>query len=382
MKKLVNNKVIDVDIELFEKAFESMAINNYSYSNIRDNVPNKDVTGAMGKCINAYNNMYKSLPFPLYAIESDVKYAAMAMYLKDVVKSPIEAWVDGGLYIYIDADVALKFVGSSWSITGVKHKQEDNTNIEDYKDSMGYREFKWALVQLMNKKSLKNYYKMFMPKFVEACNADVMVLKWELARILEIGRVPNPIKFKANTIVNFDRNSELYIDIFSTGKRKDSRGSKYIIRIGSNKDTVEKNAKYTTTYDFELYEKGIDYDNTIVIGKLKKLNLDCALNIFETIVGKGSLRDGVENIAYKGIITNNILVYQVENTLYICRADRYSKSREIANNVELYSCEEGIIYFYKNSLCDNGAIKEVMYGYKLQDSSIRICNIKYRGGNQ
>ncbi len=380
MKKLVNNKIVDIhNIELFEKAFESMASNNYTYSNIKDRLQNKDVTGTMSKCIDAYNSMYKSLPFPLYAIECEAKYAALAMYIKDTIKNPIEAWIDEGLHIYIDTDVALKFVGSSWSIAGVRQKQADNTNIEDYKDYLGYREYKWALVQLMNKGSLKNFYHVFMPKFVEACNSDIMILKWELARILEIGRIPNPIKFKDNTILNLDGNSELYVDIFSTGRKRDSRGNKYIIKIGNNEDTVERKNKYIITYDFELYEKEINYDNTSAISKLKKLKLDGALNLFETIVGKGSIKDGVENVKYKGIIVESKLIYQVDNELFICESDKYKKAKRIANNVEMYSYSEGIAYFIKNTISDRGVVKEVIYGYKLKDNSIRICNIKYKG---
>ncbi len=379
MKKLVNNKVVDItNIELFEKAFESMTSKKYTYSNVKDTIEDKDVTEFTAECIKAYNTMHRSLPFPLYAVEDDIKYATMGTYIKDVVDEPVKAWVDDGLYIKIEEDKAIKFIGSTWAIVTVNQIQEDNINIEEFRTSLGYNEFKWVLVQMMNRSSLKGFYEIFMKSFVEACNRDIMIMKWELARVLDIGMVPKKLEIPDNSIINLDRQSKLFMDIFSTGKKK-TKSNQYVIRLGENNTEVEKRSKNFTIYDFELYEKNIDEDDfsSISVGKLKKLELEGVLSLFESIVGKGTIRDNIDSIRYKGIISENKLIYLVDGSLYISNANKYSKAKEIARNVDLYSFEKGMIYFSKRSLCDSGVTKEIIYSYKIDDGSIRICKIQF-----
>ena len=142
MKKLVNNKIVDIrNMELFEVAFESMALKKHTISSIKDTFINDtESLDISNDCISIYNRVHKSLPFPLYAIEDNIKYASIATIIKDEISRPIKCWVDNGLYIYLEDDRAIRFIGDTWGVCTVKEIQEDNSNIELYNCDIGYRE--------------------------------------------------------------------------------------------------------------------------------------------------------------------------------------------------------------------------------------------------
>ena len=76
MKKRVNGRTVDIkNIEIFEKAAGSLAINRTATSNTSDTsgIDSK----SMGEIVKLYTAFYKSLPYPLYAIDEDIKYEWM-----------------------------------------------------------------------------------------------------------------------------------------------------------------------------------------------------------------------------------------------------------------------------------------------------------------
>lgn len=381
MKKLVNNKIVDIrNMELFEVAFESMALKKHTISSIKDTFINDtESLDISNDCISIYNRVHKSLPFPLYAIEDNIKYASIATIIKDEISRPIKCWVDNGLYIYVEDDRAIRFIGDTWGVCTVKEIQEDNSNIELYNCDIGYREFEWVVSKIMRGESLKDFYKRFMRDFVEACNNDPFILKWELSRVLEMGEVPNKINLKENCIIDIDSQAELYIDIYSTGTRKSNKKD-YIITIGGDFESSGSKNRVVTVYDFDLYEKKVDSGNefkSASVSKIKSVKLDGFVNLFETIVGKLGNGNNIEDIVYSGIIVGKKLVYQVDGELYICNANKYESKIQIAKGVNLYSHDKDMIYFTKSILCDSGVKRENTYAYSLNDNSIRISSIYF-----
>ena len=87
MKKLVNSKVIDIDnIELFEMAAEGMVLQSQTVSNTSDGIDQDMNSPAIQRYIKLYDIFFKSMPYPLYAIESDIKYATLANFIKSCLK--------------------------------------------------------------------------------------------------------------------------------------------------------------------------------------------------------------------------------------------------------------------------------------------------------
>lgn len=378
MKKKVNGRVVEIgNIELFEQAFEGLALGRLVSSSVADTLTTNQEL--VNKCIESYEAIYKSMPFPLYAVERDIKYVTIAMYIRDNLDEAVEMWVENALFIMVEADKAIKFVGNTWGVVTVQNKKSDNTDIEYYSDEPGFEEYKWVLTKLMNNESLKDYYIKFMRDFVEACNREPMILKWELARILEFGNVPNRLELKENRLLHVDTGSEYFLDIFSTGKRKTGE-SEYVFDLTGKGGELKKRSRYVKTFDFEVYEKKAQADDIMVgtnIERLQKCNLDGAAALFETLVGKGSLQDGIENVPYTGIITNKYIVYQIGNQIYKCTAKKYTKAVEIGRSVEIYGFENGLLYMEKKSLCDSGIHKKAIYAYDLDNSTVRLCRIQF-----
>lgn len=378
MKKKVNGKVVDINIDIFEAGFEGLALHKSAASNISDTIESE--SKIVKTCVESYHKIYRSLPFPLYCIENNIKYATAAMFIQDDIRIATPMWVDKALYIKIEDNKALKIVGSTWAIVSVDKIPEDNTNIEYHKEEVGYREFKWVLSRLMNEESLASFYSTFMGKFVEACNNEPMILKWELGRILDFGYVPNKLELKENKIIDIENECEYNIDVYCNGKRKSTENI-LEITIGGSNVGINKKSKYIKLYDFDVYKKSTktsDDTGDKIITKMEKSSMDCMGALFEKIISKGSLDDTVEDVIYSGISDGRYMVFQIYGTIYYCRADRYVRATEIAKNVSIFAYENGRVYMLKTYHCDSGAYKDTIYAYDLDTKSLRLCKISYR----
>ena len=103
MKKLVNSKIVEIDnIELFELGQEGLAIQSVATSNTSEGIETNLDSPMVQKYIKLYNAFFKYLPYPLYAIEEDIKYATLGQFIKMSVPNTTGIWVNKGLYIKLD----------------------------------------------------------------------------------------------------------------------------------------------------------------------------------------------------------------------------------------------------------------------------------------
>lgn len=378
MKKMVNGSVVDVNIEIFETGFEGLALQTSTASNISDTINSESET--VKNCIESYHKIYKSLPFPLYCIENNIKYSTTAMFIQDDIRIANSMWVDKALFIKIEDDRALKIVGSTWSIISIDRTPEDNTNIEYHKEDVGYKEFKWVLSRIMNNAGLSSFYNVFMSKFVEACKNEPMVLKWELGRMLDFGYVPKKEELKDNKILDALSECEYNIDIYCSGKRRTTENI-LEITLGGDKSGISKRSKYVKTYDFDVYSKNnktAEDTGDKIIAKMEKSSMDCMAALFEKVIENGSTGDAIDDIIYSGVYDGRYMVFQIHGTLYYCKADKYNKAIEIANSVRLYAYENSIVYMLKSSKCESGVFKNTIYSYDLDTKKLRLCRIYYK----
>ena len=370
MKKKVNGKVIDINIDIFELAFEGLAMNKPNACSISDKT--SENSNEANKIIEEYENVYKCIPFPLYAIENEIKYVVIAnILIKKNKVSSNNIWVDKALNVKLEDNTVIRFVGTTWSmissdkVDGVRH----SLKMKDYADSVGYPEFKWILQRLSSDKDLKDYYNKFMKEFVEACRNEPMILKWELSKMLNFGYVPDKVDMKSNRIIDTDGN-EYIVDIFSTGRKKTGE-SEFVINFCGG-DLVSQKPRYKTTYNYEVMEKSNESTS-----KFKQCNKEGFAGVFETLVGKGAILNNVGNIPYEGIVVGDRIVYKVENQLYICGFNKYIRPIEIGTNVDIFSVENNSVYIVKNSRCESGVSKSVTYALNPADMQIKLCNIQY-----
>ena len=138
MKKLVNGKVIEIaNMKLFELAAEGLALQNTAVSNTSEGIEASINSPLVHKYIKQYDIFFKSMPYPLYAIEADIKYATLGSFIKTLAKEKIDLWVHNGLNIKLDAKtgMTLNVVNNTWSIIYDTSEHEDNTTLELYRCS-------------------------------------------------------------------------------------------------------------------------------------------------------------------------------------------------------------------------------------------------------
>lgn len=377
MKKLVNGKVIDItNIELFKLAAEGMALQKTATSSTSDGIACEINSVLVRKYLKQYDLFFKYMPYPLYAIESDIKYATLGNFIKGLAKEKIHIWVKNGLHIRLDNEtgMTLRFINNTWSIIYDKSTHEDNTSMELFKDCIGYKEYNWVLKKVINKESTSEFYREFMPKFMEACNYQPMVLKWELENILTFSSIPNRIEFKQNRIININSSEEYQIDIYCSGVAETDE----VINTWSldpNNLGSSTRKKSMKLYDFDTYIKNIE--DTKTKGKISKTDMIGLQTMFIELCNVKNGMELKEFPDFTGAIMDTSLVFVINKRLYIAKSNRLVEANDIAHGVELYTLEKGKVYFTKSKRINEKVSEDALYCYSIKDNNVRLCKIMY-----
>lgn len=376
MKKLVNGKVVNINnIELFELAAEGIALQNTAVSTTSDGIEADINTPTLHKYIKQYNIFFKSMPYPLYAVENDIKYATLGNFIKALAKEKIIMWVNSGLHIKLDisSGMTLKIVNNTWSITYVKEQYNDNTSLELFKNKVGYNEYSWLLKKVINKETTANFYKEFMPEFVAACNNQPMMLKWELENMLTFSAIPNRIELKQNKIVNIQKDEEYSLDIFCNGSVQTNEKMQSW-SIGDKIDSNGSIFKQLKTYDFDTYLKKLT-DDVSKPSKLEKTNIPGLQTLFMQLcaIKNAKCIDGFSE--FYGVISDANLIFTIDKRLFVAKSTRAVEAKDIAHGIDLYTVENGKIYFIKSKKVTEQISKDTMYSYNISDGSVRLCKI-------
>lgn len=379
MKKKVNGQTVEIgNIEVFEKAAEGMALNRTTISTVTDTL-GVDFS-IIEEYLSLYNSFYKSLPFPLYALDTDLKYATIGSYIKKQAHTEPKMWVNNGLYICIDEEkgIALNFINSTWGLVKVESIKEDNTDLREYKNECGFEDLIWSLAKILKKQSLSTYYKEFMGDFIKACNNQPMVLKWELSNILDFGRIPGRYNFKPNRIIDLETGTEYIMDIYLAGVRESKEKQHVWNLFDSSSEPVIK-PKHIKVYSFDVYEKKPDTELNTKPNedKLQKCELFGAMSIFNTLYAIKSASEDNSFDEYKAFISGDDLIYTVNNRIFIAKAKKFVEPKEVARGVELYAYDRNMIYFIKTKNLGKGIKKETIYSYSLKDGKLRLCKIQF-----
>lgn len=376
MRKIVNGKIIDIkNMELFELAAEGLARQNSATSVTAEGVAVDIQSPLVRRYIKQYDVIKRALPYPLYAIESDIKYATMGSCIKSFSRAPIKMWVKNGLHIQLDSTsgMALRLVNNTWGIEYTTDNFCDNTAIELYKDETGYKEFLWVLRKILNKEGTVAFYKELMPEFVVACNNQPVILKWELENMLTFGSIPNKMNFPTNKIIDIDEQKEYIIDIFVDGGVEIEDETQTVWNFASNGIGTQQRKKTIKIYKFDAYSK-----NTNKVDKISKCEVPGLNNLFMQLCG---IRTACEYNSFPnfiGAISNEQFAFVIENKLYITKKSRIANPVMIATDVELYTLEHGRIYFTRSKHIDSKVKKDVLYSYNIRDNTMRACKVIYR----
>lgn len=374
MKKVVNGIVVDVNMELFELAAEGLAIQKTTTSITSDGLDNNVNSALIKKYLKQYDMFFKSMPYPLYAVERDIKYITLGNFIKSLSKNDINMWVNHGLHIKLDTEtgMTLTFVNNTWSIDYIKEHIDTDIEIEKYEGCTGYKEYLWVLNKVLHKEKTTDFYKEMMPEFVVACRNQPMILKWELENILTFAMVADKRDLKSNKVLDIENNLEYTIDPYYTGTI-DTGEKIQVWSLSGDNVAVSSRAKGIKGYDYEVYCKNIDNSN-----KLEKSDLKGLRNLFMELCGIKGACEMEEFPEFKGIIEGINFAFTIEGRLFVSKSNKLYKTKDIANSAEIYNMEKGTVYFTKSKKINDKVTKETLYSYKISTEAVRVCKIQYK----
>lgn len=369
MKKLVNGKVVDIhNIELFELAEKAIAMCNVATSSVGIKTSSIQCIDRVSSIVGAYNIIVNAMPYPLYAVEQPVKYAIAAWYIK-MATDEKEMFIDNGLHVVIDrkCNTAVHICGSTFSIESID-MFEDNTNLSNFKDNVGYNEFLWFKSCVEKADFSTSIYEEFMPEFVDACNNDEMIIRWELAHILNFASFPKEIYVVDNIIRCIDNDIEYYIEITKN----------------NNKSSIYENETHVRTVVKRYKEDNAKYDyNTYKIasnGNREKTNNMLTASLFYILYSEKVSGKLMKFPTYKGFVIGSKVVVEVCNNIYIYDYKHSSHVEPIISCARIYSVDTSTVYIEKE--IDLGdVIKVNIYGVKVSNSNVRLCRTQYRRRN-
>lgn len=370
MKKIVNGKVVDIkNIELFEMAQEGEARGAVAISNTDSTLGDNNKNSDISRIIKMYNVFYKSMPYPLYAIEEDIKYATLGSLIKHTENGDkILMFTDGGLYVVINIKdmQAIHIVNNSWSVVKLDSIKKDNVNMDLYKQHPAYETYVWLLSKILNRDSKANYYECFMGDFLRACNNDPVIIGWELQNILKMCDVPKEIEIPDNTIYNADNEERYIMDIYKSGNLQYNTGDTRW-NIGSS-ISQRQATREVRRYAYKIYRK--DDENEIT-----QCKVEWAGALFAGIYKIKCIESMEEFPVYKAVVIGNTVVYEVNNRIYIAGS---LGSKEIANSASIVTVDKSSIYI-RRTIEVRDVQKIVIYKYEIANGRARVCHTKYCG---
>lgn len=374
MRKRVNGTMVEINnIDLFRLAYEGKALNRQADNKISDWA---DIdTSLMFSYVNAYNEVYGKLVFPLNSIESDIKYTLIAVLLKDKFKD-ISLYIKDGLHIKLKDDKYLHLVALTWGIECVEKAAEVSLRLDKYRDEIGYAEYVWAYEQLSKGSNTDEFYHKFMPDFAAACRNQRLVIDWELTRILSFGDIPSALNLKRNKITDYKHGVEFQFDVYNAGEKETGEECLAFSVDKSGKPVMETQKQKITVYDYDVYGKNLMTSNN----RLEKVSTDKYPgfnSLFDLILSKG-IDDGMtDNLYYIGIIEDDTLLVELNNDVYITSLSEYKEATHVMSGVSLLTMTLGKVYVSKKVKMDSGVYEHTVYSYELSTGKARLCGIEY-----
>ncbi len=383
MKKLINGVVVDISrevMELFEKAAEG-SITRKQIMNKIDLVLESDI-GDVGYVIEAYYRSYAALPYPLYAVEDEIKYATIAANMQRMINDKfhyiidlevkdriIRAHCEEGLYVDLASE--------HWAIETAEDDKLDPKviDINDYKSDPLFKFFKWCDKNLKEKRNAAGFYAFALPGLLSACNNKPVIVRWEMAKLLQFADMPEEITVRDRCIHNNDTGSDYVLDAFWTGKYSSDVAERVMV-IDCRPEHRHEEPKMTTKrrklYDFEVYE------NNPELGRCPLQNSKQRFEpMFKTIIREAS---DVPNASYFGIIDGDTVAFEINNKVYTGKLG--GELSETGVGVKLINVQGGKAYIRKGMRKSSGATRESIYIYDIQEDVLKVCNIRYKKENE
>ena len=379
VKKIVNGKLIDIGNywDLFNEAYRDLSRLYSIGGNSLTFVLKDGLVGNIRDICSEYSNIYSKIPFPLSALESDLKYAFIGLLLASKLKLKDSIYVNNGLCICVDDGIYIKFKATNWSITDEEPVASTKLgSMLIYEDEIGYSQFLWLYLRLKDNGDISDYYTACFSEIADACNNNNLIIEWELRNILNIHRVPNRMRLIDRCVLDAYSNNVYRVDVLNTGVKiigDNGGGIDNADYIDNEEDTVNN---YSVIHDISVSNtelKGehghIIYANYVSIDN-KRFN---AIKNIADELGITEIGVGIT-----GLLVINRLIVEVCGNLYDIDIDS-GTYKLLATGVKLLGLDvrrTDRVYFKEIECLSNGVIRESIYYYNTEDCV--LCDIAYK----
>lgn len=381
MKKLINGKIVSIEsdvIELFEKAMEGNITKKMIANKI--DLALEQNTGHMGEIIAEYYYTYMKLPYPLYNIEEEIKYATIALQmqrklLKKFKYTPKMRIERSKLYVYSEEGYCIEIASDSWAITDDTYSEEYGTgyiSLDDYKEENIYRFFKWCNEKMINDHELKGFYAYAVPGILDACNSKAIIVKWEIAKLLQFADIPDRVEVSNKHIKDEDRGIEYYVDVYWEGNTIcDSSKEVMVIDLREAGGVVRTEKKSRKVFHYDVY--AISPEAGRVKLKASKTKFD---SISSAVMRE--FEDNIEKAQFYGIISEKYVAVRIGNKLLV--GEMGHEMYEIGVDVKLINIKGSRVYIQKSIKKEAGAVRDAVYVYDIQTDKLKACDVQYSKG--
>ena len=383
MKKLINGNVIDIGqdiMDLFEKAAEGTMTKKKIMNRI-DTTVESDV-GNVGNIIEAYYRSYAALPYPLYAIEDEIKYATIAANMQRIIQHKLNLLLeieikDRIIRVHTESGYYLTLASEHWALENDKDNTElkpKKVDLSAYSSDSMYKFFKWCDDRLAEKRGTDGFYSFALPGLLSACNNKPLIVKWEMAKLLQFAELPEFVKLRNGKFLNMDTGTIYTLDCFWGGEYSQEVEENIMVidcrSSNTSKEPYRMLPKRRKKYLYEVYEDNKETGRIILKKSKAKFQ-----KIFETVMKEC---DNLDEAEYCGIIDSDYVALQVGNKIYTGKLGEELDNTGVG--VKLLAMKNGRAYISKSIKKRSGAVRESIYIYDIEKDVLKVCDISYVKG--
>lgn len=380
MKKLINGQVVNIEsdvLDLFEKAMEG-TVTKKSLANKIDIILESE-TGNLGQIVAAYYATYIKLPYPLYAVEEEIKYATIAVEMQRKLKgvlgyTPKVKVNDTKVTVYSEDGYCIELASDNWAVKVEEHYEDIESTVvslKDYKVDNLYRFYEWCNQKFLKRETLSNFYSFAVPGVLNACGRKPLIVKWELAKLLQFADIPSEATLMNRHFVDVDSNADYFLDVFWGGEYDENEGHRVmVIDIRKGADKLLSEGKSRKKFQYEVYEN--DKENGRVQLKASKRRFEPVFNVISSLCNNG---EDIDTLSYKGIISDGYIAVEIGDRLYAGTIG--GTITEIGMGTSILNMSGSKLYVTKNIKKARGAVREAVYIYDIASDTLKICDVQY-----
>lgn len=381
MRKAINGKIVTIDnMEIFRQAEKDLLVNRSCTSSLDDMCIYMDEFEAdiVNDVVMYYRTLYEALPYPLYALDTPIKYATLGLLIKQSIPE-IDVYVeDCSLKIAIEQCNfwAIQFINKSYKVAGFSKEGKDKVeDLSKYQNTKYYIYFEYVFNKLDFSDSseyvdLTDFYSLISSNILSACQSKEDIAA-QLGEILKIKDVPRRAFFKSNVIVDVSNGKEYIINFIRDGVDESSEPSGMkCISLVTGKVTNSISKDVTQLWKLDCYVREDDDS------KLKPSTRTGFYTLFYTLC---SIREA-NKLSYfpdfKAVIVDGRIVVEINRKVYVAPSDRLGNLKEVAESARLFSMSKNNIYIEVED--KNGQIVESsIYCYNTRKDVMELCQTRY-----